>query len=114
MTSLSRRPETLRGAKTFDATASFYRRAGLCDRCAAMAAWGHSCGFKSVASPCRRCLDVVAAFPDNAYGEWRAFSPKNRKLSSLGTVSATGHAPGFGLSETDIHGPVTCVSGGVA
>jgi hypothetical protein len=61
-----------------------YLALGLCDSCAAQAAYGHQSGFgphehvrsghmaiESVRPPCDRCTPIVAAFPVEAAGAWR-------------------------------------------
>lgn len=81
--------ETLRGARLWDATASFYRKTGLCNRCAATAAWGHAFSFREVSPPCAACLTMVLSFPDDAWGEWRCFvNQKKRTNTAMATFRA--------------------------
>jgi hypothetical protein len=91
------RPETLRQAGHWDVTASYYRRAGLCDCCAAQAAWGHQTSFGEVLPPCVECRSAVLAFPEDASREWRAFSKTRRTISNLETFSTF---PGRSAPET--------------
>jgi hypothetical protein len=94
---LTSRPETLRQARHWDVTASYYRRAGLCDCCAAQAAWGHQTSFREVLPPCVECRPAVLAFPEDASGEWRVFSKTKRTISNLKTFSTS---PDRGVPET--------------
>lgn len=81
--------ETRRQARLWDSTKSFYRKTGLCHRCAASAAWGHAFSFREVSSPCAECLSVVLSFPDDAWGEWRCFvNQKKRTNVALATFRA--------------------------
>ena len=71
-------PETLDGARTFDQRRDFYSELGLCNRCAAQAAFGHANGFASVCPACFDCATIVATFPDPAAGGWRKHSAWTR------------------------------------
>jgi len=69
---MSSRPETIGQARTFDSRASQYRRAGLCDVCAAQCAFGHQKGFTKVRQPCPDCISLIRLFPREALNGWRA------------------------------------------
>lgn len=56
-------PETLGQARVWSRKRNRYMIAGLCDACAAHAAWGHAEGFQHLPPPCSRCLPLVAKFP---------------------------------------------------
>lgn len=58
-----RKPETLAQARRWETTKRRYIGAGLCDKCAAQAAWGHQIGFSRINAPCADCAAVVGAFP---------------------------------------------------
>lgn len=53
-------------ARAFDRKKKRYRRLGLCQPCAAQAAWGHQVGFGKgrINDPCAKCAPIVAGFPD--------------------------------------------------
>jgi hypothetical protein len=87
---LALRPETLRQARLSDAAASFYRRAGLCDRCAGQAAWGHATSFSEVLPPCQECHPLVQSFPNAASGTWRCFVQTRRTNAYLMNVLSSG------------------------
>jgi hypothetical protein len=65
-------PERIGQARTFDVRASQYRRAGLCDMCAAQAGYGHQLSFTKVRPPCRDCISLVQLFRREAMNGWRA------------------------------------------
>lgn len=67
----SARPETMSQAVTWQRAKRRYVAAGVCDVCAAQAAWGHQCGFSSIKPPCPVCAGLVATFPTRAVGPWR-------------------------------------------
>jgi len=69
---MTKAAETMGQARTFDGRANQYRRAGLCDRCAAQAAFGHQQSFSKVHKPCPDCLSLVRLFPLDALNGWRA------------------------------------------
>lgn len=69
-------PESLRQARTFDATKRHYMQLGLCGRCAAQAAWGHQLGFSESKPPCHGCQSIVDTFPVDKPGKWRSNSPR--------------------------------------
>jgi hypothetical protein len=56
-------PESLNAARRFDQRVKQYRAAGLCRRCAAQAAFGHTDGWLKVHPPCSVCLPIVHTFP---------------------------------------------------
>ena len=59
-------PETLEQALRWDKTKLRYLRAGLCETCAAQAAYGHqshSGGWLSLNPPCGKCAPLVSEFP---------------------------------------------------
>jgi hypothetical protein len=59
------RPETLRQAQVWEGVKHRYVLAGLCDRCAAQAAWGHQWGaggWRVLRSPCTGCFEIVGLF----------------------------------------------------
>lgn len=64
-------PETPGQAQAWERVRGRYERAGLCARCAAQAAWGHQCGFATIAPPCPACASVVAQLPTPAVAPWR-------------------------------------------
>lgn len=66
-------PETQRQAERWDVTRDNYAAAGLCDRCAAQAAYGHADGFSEVHPPCPGCSELVAALPVSRVNGWRSF-----------------------------------------
>lgn len=68
-----REPETLTQAKVYDRKVRRYRNAGLCETCAAQAAWGHAIGFQKIHDPCKRCAPIVALFdtPGPRGSKWR-------------------------------------------
>lgn len=67
------RPETLREARLWDQTRGHYFQFGLCNRCAAQAAWGHADGFRRIAPPCGSCSGIVTQLPIPRVNEWRSF-----------------------------------------
>jgi hypothetical protein len=67
----TRQPETMHQATRWDRHAVRHEVAGLCRRCSAQAAWGHSLGFSQVQAPCSACAPAVASFPVAATGAWR-------------------------------------------
>ncbi|OBJ26871.1 hypothetical protein [Mycobacterium colombiense] len=89
-------PETLRQAQRWDAIKLRYTGAGICDRCAAQAAWGHqdnAGGWNNLRPPCARCKTVVKGFPiPTTNPQWRKFErPQDYKRN--GTVpTALGNA----------------------
>jgi hypothetical protein len=78
----SRLPETQRQAQEWERFKNRYQRSGLCDRCAAQAAWGHQVsagGWRVVKPPCPPCAELVAMFPYiTANPAWRAVLRKRR------------------------------------
>jgi hypothetical protein len=78
------KPETIRQAETFTTVRNYYAGIGLCNRCAAQAAWGHEdggTGFKGIHDPCAKCQPLVDTFPAPAYGKWRkCMNPANAAI----------------------------------
>lgn len=85
----SRGPETQRQARRWTVTRTHYLLTGLCEACAAQAAWGHQLGFKSSARrnwperdrhikpPCDCCLAAVNALPVEIPGSpWRKLADR--------------------------------------
>jgi hypothetical protein len=71
------RPEELGQALAWDRRRDAYAyRAGLCDRCAASASWGHALGWTRVPhAPCEQCAPIVATFPEEtSHPSWRAYT----------------------------------------
>ena len=66
-------PESRSQAETWDRTRNRYAAVGLCDRCAAQAAWGHQLGFTEVHAPCEGCAEVVATLPVGQVNGWHWF-----------------------------------------
>ena len=73
---MTKRPESIGQAKAFDTRAGVYRAAGLCDACAAQAAFGHQLSFAQVRPPCPHCVSLIRLFPIEALNGWRALSLK--------------------------------------
>jgi hypothetical protein len=65
--STSTRPESPTQVRQWEKTKSRYIHAGLCERCAAQAAWAHqpgAGGWNAIRPPCSVCAEVMtAAFP---------------------------------------------------
>jgi hypothetical protein len=70
------RPETLQQVAEWERTKQRYLRAGLCDRCAAQAAWANqrgAGGWSAIHPPCAGCLGIVELFAyPTANGLWRS------------------------------------------
>jgi len=66
--------ETLGQARVWEVIKMQYLGLGLDHRCAALAAWGHACGFTELDPPCHQCAPIVAAFDLDAGGQWRKAS----------------------------------------
>jgi hypothetical protein len=59
-------PETLHQAHEWERTKNRYVIHGLCDRCAAQAAWAHQNmgdNWQTIHDPCDSCAQIVAQFP---------------------------------------------------
>jgi hypothetical protein len=73
-------PETLRQAVRWETTKNVYLTSGLCDRCAAQAAWAHQNhgdNWTTIHSPCGRCGPIVAQFPHKTPSQdWRKLNPQ--------------------------------------
>lgn len=78
------KPETPSQAGSWTTRKNKYLELGLCEACAAQAAYGHQSGFgphehvrgghlvlEGIRPPCADCAPVVAAFPVEAHGPWR-------------------------------------------
>ncbi|MGY1672179.1 hypothetical protein [Geodermatophilus sp. SYSU D00710] len=84
------RPETMGQAIAWDRRRDAYaRRAGLCDPCAAAAAWGHALGWSSAPHPpCEACGPLVATFPEEtSHPAWRKY-PRGRVSARRGKPTA--------------------------
>lgn len=68
--------ETLSQVRYFDTLKRRYVGFGLCQRCAAQAAWGHQLGFSRVHPPCAECQPVVNTFPVRRANGWSSSSPR--------------------------------------
>lgn len=66
-------PESPRQVQTFDTYRHRYGSLGLCQDCAAQAAYGHQHGFSVVEQPRHvECWEVVKGLPDPEVNEWRS------------------------------------------
>lgn len=65
-------PESLRAARRWDRIRDNYAAFGLCNKCAAQAAWGHANGWGDVDSPCDRCAELITALPVPQAEGWRS------------------------------------------
>jgi len=81
-------PETPAQAREWDKTKRHYIRLGLCHRCAAQAAYGHSDGFATIKPPCAGCLPILASLPTAQPNGWRSQSRRQGKAFSLGVQLA--------------------------
>jgi hypothetical protein len=75
--------ETPGQARAWDQTKNRYLTNGLCEKCAAQAAWGHSQhsgGWTPLHPPCEACAPIVATFPASTP------NPLWRKTLTRGTV----------------------------
>jgi hypothetical protein len=60
------KPETLAQAAEWERTKNRYLGHGLCQRCAAQAAWAHQNlgdSWTTIHPPCELCAQIVAEFP---------------------------------------------------
>lgn len=85
-----KRVETLRQARTFDSNKGHYESLGLCNPCAAQAAWGHQLGFSECKPPCQECQPLVDRFPVAKPNQWRSNSPRR------GAEFSSSDHPGMG------------------
>lgn len=85
-----RKPETLGQARRWETIKRRYIGAGLCDKCAAQAAWGHQIGFTRSNAPCADCAAVVGAFPKGtSHATWKALErDSDARVSDSLTESA--------------------------
>jgi hypothetical protein len=87
-------PETLLQVHEWERTKSRYINRGLCDRCAAQAAWAHQNmgdNWKTIHPPCERCAQIVATFPHPTPSpDWR----KTLRQRVTGPRTALTHAVG--------------------
>lgn len=76
-------PETIGQGRTWDRKKRRYILAGLCDPCAAQAAWGHAIGFTKINDPCSECQALVSVLPDAGPegSKWRKCLTKLEYLS---------------------------------
>lgn len=81
-------PETPSQAREWDKTRNHYSRLGLCNRCAAQAAYGHADGFSTVHSPCIECIPAIGMLPTSQPNGWRSQSRRKGKALSL-AIAAT-------------------------
>lgn len=93
----STKPESPRQVRDWEYAKHRYVRAGLCERCAALAAWAHqdgAGGWGKLPPPCTGCVEIVEQFPyPTANPLWRAVMRKRlpaRKRLSAPTVTAQG------------------------
>jgi hypothetical protein len=89
---MQRLPETKRQAQRWDITKHRYVGAGLCERCAAQAAWGHqdnAGGWHDLRPPCAGCASVVSGLPVRTTNPlWRKFSrPQDYKRNGAAPVT---------------------------
>jgi hypothetical protein len=75
-------PETLSQAREWDHMRRRYGRLGLCNRCAAQAAYGHADGFSAVHPPCTGCVPAIATLPTSQPNGWRSQSRRQGKALS--------------------------------
>jgi hypothetical protein len=99
-------PETPRQAQRWDVVKLRYMDAGLCDRCAAQAAWGHqdnAGGWNDLQPPCAGCESAVGGFPMPTTNPlWRKLEhPQERKRNVAALVP-------LGKAVEDIHGAYSC------
>lgn len=97
--------ETMRQAQRWDVIKHRSVNAGLCDRCAAQAAWGHqdnAGGWNDLQPPCGRCVFVVGRFPVPTTNPlWRKFErPQDHKRNRPALLT-----PGEAVE--DIHGSLS-------
>lgn len=85
------RPETLRQARSWQQVLGVYRTAGLCDRCAAQAAYGHAVGFSLIHPPCQGCVPIVARLPLQAVqgSPWRRLRKGSTRAAAATLEPAT-------------------------
>lgn len=65
-------PEAPSAAREWDKTRNHYARLGLCNRCAAQAAYAHADGWVNVHPPCPACVPTVGTFPMDQANGWRS------------------------------------------
>ena len=96
MRASERKPETLGQAQNWDRIKKTYLALGLCDRCAAQAAWGHQCGFSLVEPPCLECAPLVAALPQAATkgSGWRRVTGNASSGGAVATLNVYHTPPG--------------------
>jgi hypothetical protein len=67
MKQITRQPaETIQQAQSWENVKNGYLACGLCDKCAAQAAWGHqhhAGSWTQLHPPCGGCIPIVAGFP---------------------------------------------------
>ncbi|MCX6402188.1 MAG: hypothetical protein NTX33_19925 [Propionibacteriales bacterium] len=104
-------PETSTQADRFERYRSHYSNLGLCDRCAALAGYGHQHGFAALVvyetrspftgllidsgTPCGTCRFVVDGFPGTEVNGWRSDGPERARylrVSTLGYSESVGPA----------------------
>ncbi|KAA0117290.1 hypothetical protein CIW51_13560 [Mycolicibacterium sp. P9-22] len=107
----SRLPESVRQAQRWDAVKLCYVDAGLCDRCAAQAAWGHqdnATGWDGLRSPCAVCLPVVSGLPMPTTNlDWRRFErPQDHARRKPGVQTASKAVEASGSAHSAAKGKV--------
>lgn len=84
-------------AQLWDANKRRYLAAGLCDRCAGQASWGHQYsagGWGAIHDPCEICAGIVAMFPYPTTNlAWRSMIRKrgNRGPRMVRTTTPADH-----------------------
>lgn len=107
------RPETQREAVAFGTRRNRYAGAGLCDVCAAQAAYGHAHGSRAVQAPCTRCAVVVSTFPSPKRNGWRflALGSDDLLCASVATTSDAGTVQDSGTPSAMLPGHLETLSG---
>jgi hypothetical protein len=87
--------ETIAAARGWESTKNRYLTHGLCERCAAQAAWGHAnyAGWRSLNDPCATCAPIVPGFDEPTTNlVWRKASAKGPVLlPTPGSALPEGH-----------------------
>lgn len=90
-------PETLAQARNWEVVKGKYQSAGLCEACAAQAAFAHQSHggtWDTINPPCVGCVPVVAGFPDETPSPlWRKHSEPLRAAITPVKVNTPGNAP---------------------
>ena len=104
--SAARVVETPGQAHAFQGRLNRYRIAGLCDACAAQAAYGHLHGFSQVHPPCKLCRSIVSEFPKVKPNGWRALDLGRAQAISPRVPEGRGTRTRRG-ARTSVSGPYT-------